>query len=67
MISPRDFLTVAKYLAARGTEGEWRTAVSRAYYAVFHTARNLMEDLGFVVPRADPAHSYLWKRFSKRW
>jgi uncharacterized protein (UPF0332 family) len=64
MISPRDFLAVSKYLAARGTEAEWRTAVSRAYFAVFHVARNLMEDLGFVVPRADPAPGYLWKRLS---
>ncbi len=38
---------------------EWRTAVGRAYYASFHVARRLLADLGFLVPRADRAHSYL--------
>lgn len=38
---------------------DWRTAVSRAYYAAFHVARRLFSDLNFVVPRADRAHQYL--------
>src|SRR5262249_6282506 len=43
---------------------EWRTAVSRAYYASFHVARNLLRQCGFVVPRADQAHAYLWQRLA---
>ncbi|MGO9470234.1 MAG: hypothetical protein ACLQVF_39555 [Isosphaeraceae bacterium] len=31
-----DFLAVARQLAAVGTEAEWRSAISRAYYAAFH-------------------------------
>jgi len=51
LMSGRDFLPLAQRLAAGPTEAEWRTAVSRAYYAAFHVARLLMTDLGFAVPR----------------
>src|SRR5262249_44800489 len=43
---------------------DWRSAVSRAYYAAFHAARNLLRSLGFRVPRAAVAHGYLWLRLS---
>ncbi len=52
----RDFLLVANRLTAGATEADWRTAVSRAYYAAFHVARRLLADLKFNVPRADRAH-----------
>jgi uncharacterized protein (UPF0332 family) len=51
-------------LAAGATEADWRTAVSRAYYAAFHVARRLLADLSFTVPRADRAHQYLVYRLS---
>ena len=60
----RDFHTLAQQLSLAATEAAWRSAVSRAYYAAFHTARQLMEDLGFLVPRADRAHAYLWLRLA---
>ena len=60
----RDFLVLAAQLAAGATEANWRTAVSRAYYAAFHVARRLLADLQFTVPRADRAHQYLVFRFS---
>jgi uncharacterized protein (UPF0332 family) len=59
-----DFLTLAFQLAAGTTEAEWRSAVSRAYYAAFHVARDLLTDLGFTVPRADQAHEYLYRRLN---
>src|SRR5262249_36269960 len=37
-------------------------AVSRADYAAFHVARELLEQLGFSAPRAEQAHAYLWLR-----
>jgi uncharacterized protein (UPF0332 family) len=46
------------------SEAEWRSAVSRAYYAAFHKARLLLRNLGFRVPRGDQAHAYLWLRLS---
>ena len=58
----REFLTLAQQLSVARTEASWRSAVSRAYYAVFHVAKRLLEDLGFAVPRADRAHAYLWLR-----
>src|SRR5262249_460451 len=51
----RDYLTLARTLAGGATEAEWRTASSRAYYAAFHVARELLADLGFRVPQADRA------------
>jgi uncharacterized protein (UPF0332 family) len=63
-MKPRDFLDIADDLAAGIKEAGWRSAVSRAYYAVFHGARALLQDSGFTVPAADQAHSYLWKRLS---
>jgi uncharacterized protein (UPF0332 family) len=60
----RDFLLLATRLAGGTTEADWRTAVSRAYYATFHVARRLFADLQFTVPRADRAHQYLVFRLS---
>jgi uncharacterized protein (UPF0332 family) len=60
----RDFLTLASRLPGGTTEADWRTAISRAYYAAFHVARELLSDLRFTVPRADRAHQYLVYRLS---
>lgn len=60
----RDFLVLARALATQATEAAWRTAVSRAYYAAFHVARQLMEDLGFTVPPDASGHRYLIYRLS---
>jgi uncharacterized protein (UPF0332 family) len=64
MIAGKDFLTLAETLITGAGEVEWRSAVSRAYYAAFHEARQLLGSLGFVVPRGDQAHAYLWLRLS---
>jgi uncharacterized protein (UPF0332 family) len=60
----RSYLQLADTLASGSTEAEWRTALSRAYYAAFHVARQLLREIGFRVPRADRAHSYLWLRLA---
>jgi uncharacterized protein (UPF0332 family) len=58
----RDFLPLVVHLAGGTTEAEWRSAISRAYYAAFHVARQLLADLGFRVPRADTAHIFVaWR------
>jgi uncharacterized protein (UPF0332 family) len=64
MLPLRAFLEVAEDLSAGSREADWRSAVSRAYYAGFHTARWLFERLGFEVPRGDSAHAYLWMRLA---
>ena len=63
-MNERDFLALARTLAAETTEAAWRSAVSRGYYASFHVARRLLEGLGFQVPHADRAHGYLWLRLA---
>jgi uncharacterized protein (UPF0332 family) len=63
-MNPREFLDVAGDLAVGWREGDWRSAVSRAYYAVFHVARTLLRQAGFVVPQGEQAHGYLWLRLS---
>jgi uncharacterized protein (UPF0332 family) len=60
----RDFLPLAARLAGGASEADWRTAISRAYYAAFHIARRWFADLNFTVPRADRAHQYLVFRLS---
>jgi uncharacterized protein (UPF0332 family) len=60
----RGFLTVAQALSAGPTEAEWRSAISRAYYAAFHTAREFLTRLRFRVPPGEQAHAYLWLRLS---
>jgi uncharacterized protein (UPF0332 family) len=60
MMDARDFLEVAWDLVGGAREAEWRTAVSRAYYAAFHTARDLLTECGFTAPQAEQAHAYLW-------
>jgi uncharacterized protein (UPF0332 family) len=63
-MNPREFLDVADDLAAGIREGDWRSAVSRAYYAAFHVARRLLRGGGFVVPSGDQVHAYCWLRLS---
>ena len=60
----RDFLRVAQGLSAGKTEAEWRSAISRSYYALFHVASELLMILGFRVPRMDRGHAFLWLRLS---
>src|SRR5437763_728272 len=60
----RDFLLTARRLAAGPDESDWRSAVSRAYYAAFHAARDFLADLRFQTPQADRAHNYLYVRLN---
>lgn len=62
-MDPREFLDLAGELATGMREGDWRSAVSRAYYAAFHVAR-LLQRCGFTVPSGEQAHAYLWMRLS---
>jgi len=61
-MTPREFLDVADEWCVGTREAEWRSAVSRAYYAAFHAAIELMDRCGFVVPKGEQAHGYLWLR-----
>ena len=55
-MDPRDFLTAARVLAATDGPAFRRTAISRAYYAVYHVAFDLLRVLGFAIPREHRGH-----------
>lgn len=55
----KEFLNVAIRLSASRHEGDLRSAVSRAYYGAFHTARELVESCGVRLPKAAQAHERL--------
>lgn len=61
-MNPHDFLELANEWITGMREAEWRSAVSRAYYAAFHVACDLLRKCGFQVPRGDHAHGYVWLR-----
>jgi uncharacterized protein (UPF0332 family) len=63
-MNPRDFLDVAFDLAGEFREADWRSAVSRAYYAAFHVATEFLQRCGFAVPQGEPTHGYLWLRLA---
>jgi uncharacterized protein (UPF0332 family) len=63
-MSPRDFLDLADELCSATREAGWRSAVSRAYYAAFHVAGQVLAGAGLVVPDGHQAHAYLWLRLS---
>jgi uncharacterized protein (UPF0332 family) len=56
----RDFHTLAQRLALRGTPAEYRTAVSRAYYATFNVGAEILAGLGFSVRRGAAAHGEVY-------
>jgi uncharacterized protein (UPF0332 family) len=57
-----DFLEAAKHLLKTPVEAFYRTAVNRAYYAVFHVINALLVELGFRVSDGPQAHGQLLAR-----
>ncbi len=55
-----EFLDTANRLARGRTEGDWRSAVSRAYYAVFHYFRGFLLAHGVNLGRAGTSHFNLY-------
>jgi uncharacterized protein (UPF0332 family) len=62
----KGFLEVARVLSKEAGSAAQRTAISRAYYAVFGLARIRLSSQGFIPPTDGEAHSFVWKRFSGR-
>jgi hypothetical protein len=63
-MNPRDFLAVAEDLLEAVREADWRTAVSRAYYAAFLLATEVLREAGFAVPQDGNAHTHVYLRLS---
>lgn len=55
-MNPEEFLVVADHLASQPSEASKRSAISRAYYGVFHLARELIESCGVKVARSAEGH-----------
>jgi uncharacterized protein (UPF0332 family) len=63
-MDPREFLRVAAEWATGDSEADWRSAVSRAYYAVHHVGRDLLVSAGFAIPDGPAAHGAVWLRLA---
>ena len=61
-MNPRDFLRTAQRLAGSTAPADRRTAISRAYYAVYNVAYDLLLSLGFNVGHEHTAHEAVWRR-----
>ena len=56
----QEFLKTAQRLLTSNTEGDLRSAVSRAYYAVFHSFREWLKQFGVDIGIGGSAHSNLY-------
>ena len=59
-----EFFTLAQELALRGDEASKRTAISRAYYFVFHLAYvRAVRNCGPKPSGPPPTHAWCWEKF----
>ena len=59
-----DYFKMADELAKRSDEAALRTALSRAYYYVFHLALNRAQSNGFSIREGEASHPQLWRNYS---
>ncbi|MDZ7359755.1 MAG: HEPN domain-containing protein [candidate division KSB1 bacterium] len=59
-MNAKDYFDLAQKLAQMRTEAAIRSAISRGYYAAFHLTKNLVEALGFNLPKDAAAHDKLY-------
>jgi len=55
-MNPRDFFVVAKKLSDINDPAHCRSAISRAYYAVYNQAVGILEQWGFEIERGPSGH-----------
>ena len=60
-----NYLMLADELGSRFEEAALRSAVSRAYYYVYHLALERAERNGFAPIRGESTHVQLWRLFKK--
>jgi len=58
-----EFLNLAEDLATRNDEASKRTAISRAYYAVFHSALARATQRSGQPPQNVPVHGWCWGKY----
>jgi uncharacterized protein (UPF0332 family) len=62
-MDPRDFRELADRLAGGASPAEYRSAISRAYYAAFHVGIETLHALGFRVSRGAAGHGEVARCF----
>ncbi|MGA2333014.1 MAG: hypothetical protein ABSG75_14765 [Syntrophales bacterium] len=55
-MDPRDFQLVAAKLALSKTPAEFRSSISRAYYAALHVSAEILNDIGIPVEKGIRCH-----------
>lgn len=63
-MKPREFLQVAVELSRSAQPARLRTAISRAYYAVYHEGLQLLADFGFRVSKGPAGHGEVRHRLA---
>jgi uncharacterized protein (UPF0332 family) len=64
-MNPKEFQYLASGLAEHGTSpSEFRTAISRAYYAAFNLGFNLLNELGLTIANNHEAHKQVYYHFN---
>lgn len=58
------YYTLARELAGRADEASRRSAISRAYYYVYHLALARASRNGFQLIEGEPSHKQLWRNYS---
>ena len=64
-MQPRQFQYLAERLAEHGAyPAEFRSAISRAYYAAFHFGLNLLRAMGFAIVQNQHAHTEVYRHLN---
>lgn len=58
-----EYARLAEDLRTRGDEASLRTAISRAYYSVYHQARDYLLAEGIQLSRTDSSHKVVWNGY----
>jgi uncharacterized protein (UPF0332 family) len=58
-----EYFDLARNLARQNDEASQRSAVSRAYYAAFCSARNRLRQEQGAIPKTDKVHQIVWEQF----
>lgn len=60
-----DYFDLADELSKRGEESCLRTAISPAYYYIYHLARQRILDNHFPIVRQGDTHKQVWEKFER--
>jgi len=56
-----DFLKLAEQMSGASNEAAQRTAISRAYYAVYHAASSYIRRMQLITPGRPLSHREVWR------